>query len=65
MSSDGEAEAKSAWYRARKAGLVVGPLERHHDRWLTLIEREPAWPTEGAPSGAHNAGTLSPMRQSG
>lgn len=41
--------AKSDWYRLRKAGRVQGPLERHHDRWLWLVERVDAW---DAPSGA-------------
>lgn len=55
-------QAKAAWYRLRVAQRILGPLERHHDCWLRLVEREDIWPPSGA---GENAGTLSPMRQSG
>lgn len=55
MLDSDEVQAKSAWYRARTAGRVQGPLERHHDRWLFLVERVDGWPPqppdEGLPLG--------------
>lgn len=43
--------ARSAWYRLRAAGRILGPLERHHDRWLWLVEREQPWPGVEPPGG--------------
>ena len=42
---------KADWYRQRKAGAVLGPLERHHDRWHWLVERDQPWPGVEPPGG--------------